>query len=327
MADDHYAESLEAAARGRRWSRSICLLLWALAIGLMFAAVVYQRTTGPSYPQRGSFRVGGEAFDYALTRSHETTSDAVAILPDPGSSVSGTLFWRRYRLEEPFTTVPLGRDRMSRVGGVAEAKRESLVKKLEGKLFAPMARQPAAGKLEYHIVLDTPGGSIRIPERDDENIVIRFKDPVPAAILIPHIVFVFLAVLVGIRAGLSALAQPATLRCYAWTALTGMTVGGMILGPIVQKYAFGKLWTGFPWGYDLTDNKMLIMWLAWIIAAATIGFRPRPRDRVGRVVVILATALMMVVYLIPHSMRGSELDYTKLEAGVPAREAIGTAQE
>ena len=49
--------------------------------------------------------------------------------------------------------------------------------------------------------------------------------------------------------------------------LTG-AIGGMILGPIVQKYAFGEYWTGFPYGGDFTDNKMLIMWLAWAIAMA-----------------------------------------------------------
>jgi hypothetical protein len=39
--------------------------------------------------------------------------------------------------------------------------------------------------------------------------------------------------------------------------------------------------------------------------------------------VILATVVMMVVYLIPHSLRGSELDYSELDQGVPAEEAIG----
>ena len=99
----------------------------------------------------------------------------------------------------------------------------------------------------------------------------------------------------------------------------------MVLGPIVQKFAFGEYWTGFPRGYDLTDNKMLIMWLAWIAAAGTIGFRPGPREGVGLAVVVLSTIVMMVAYLIPHSFGGSELDYTQLEAGVPAREAVGTA--
>ena len=35
-------------------------------------------------------------------------------------------------------------------------------------------------------------------------------------------------------------------------------LGGMILGPIVQKYAFGAYWTGIPFGHDLTDAKNLV---------------------------------------------------------------------
>jgi hypothetical protein len=100
----------------------------------------------------------------------------------------------------------------------------------------------------------------------------------------------------------------------------------MILGPVVQKYAFGAFWTGFPWGYDLTDNKTLIMWLAWLAACAFIGRRPRRREGSPRVAVVLATVVMIVVYLIPHSLRGSELDYEKLDAGVSAEEAITTGE-
>ena len=40
----------------------------------------------------------------------------------------------------------------------------------------------------------------------------------------------------------------------------------MILGPIVQYYAFGDLWTGIPFGWDLTDNKTLIALIFWILA-------------------------------------------------------------
>ena len=39
---------------------------------------------------------------------------------------------------------------------------------------------------------------------------------------------------------------------------------------------------------------------------------------------LIATIVMLVVYLIPHSLRGSELDYERLEEGVPAKEAIKT---
>jgi hypothetical protein len=36
---------------------------------------------------------------------------------------------------------------------------------------------------------------------------------------------------------------------------------------------------------------------------------------------------MTGVYMIPHSMRGSELDYSAVDAGVHPSEAIGTSDE
>jgi hypothetical protein len=35
---------------------------------------------------------------------------------------------------------------------------------------------------------------------------------------------------------------------------------------------------------------------------------------------------MLAVYLVPHSMRGSELDYSQLEEGVDPAEAIETGR-
>ena len=46
--------------------------------------------------------------------------------------------------------------------------------------------------------------------------------------------------------GLQIVAQGgARQRLLAWLAFGTLTVGGMILGPIVQKHAFGAYWTGF----------------------------------------------------------------------------------
>ncbi len=43
-----------------------------------------------------------------------------------------------------------------------------------------------------------------------------------------------------------------------------LVLGGFLLGPIVQKYAFGAFWTGWPFGEDLTDNKTAVAVLAWL---------------------------------------------------------------
>ena len=83
-----------------------------------------------------------------------------------------------------------------------------------------------------------------------------------------------------------------------------LILGGFILGPLVQKYAFGVLWSGFPFGGDLTDNKTLVA-LAFWTAALLAGRKGRP----ARGWVLAASVVHLVIYLIPHSLLGSEYDY------------------
>ena len=282
-------------------------LLWVMAVILMFIAVVYQRKTGPTYPKRGTLNLQGKSYRYKLTRSEWTNKDARAAVPGP-ENLTGTTFYKRYKTKDEFTALMMQRD---------EEKKD---------LFAILPRQPAAGKLEYYVELSFEGQAIRIPSAGEENILIRFKDPVPGFILWPHVVMMFFSVLIGMRAGLGAICAPGTMRRWVWIALGGMTLGGMTLGPIVQKYAFGEYWTGFPFGGDLTDNKMLIMWLAWLLAAGTIGFKRKKKEAVSRGIVVVAAIIMVAVYLIPHSMRGSELDYSKVDKGMSPADAIKTGK-
>jgi hypothetical protein len=99
-----------------------------------------------------------------------------------------------------------------------------------------------------------------------------------------------------------------------------------VLGPIVQKHAFGAYWTGWPVGEDLTDNKTLGMWLAWLAAVVVFRLRKTPFDRIARATTVAAALLMITVYLVPHSLRGSQLDYARLEKGCAAQDAITTGR-
>jgi Na+/melibiose symporter-like transporter len=69
---------------------------------------------------------------------------------------------------------------------------------------------------------------------------------------------------------------------------------------------------------------MLIMWLSWVFALAIIGFKPKKKEKISRVVVLMAAVVMTMVYLIPHSMGGSTLDYDKIDKGIDPTEAIKT---
>jgi hypothetical protein len=81
----------------------------------------------------------------------------------------------------------------------------------------------------------------------------------------------------------------------------------MVFGPIMQEYAFGAFWTGWPFGHDLTDNKTLVALIFWIIAY----FKLR-KDSTNRTWPIIAAVVMLAVFFIPHSVLGSEIDYTQL---------------
>jgi hypothetical protein len=283
--------------------------LWVTAVAVMLAAATYQRRTGPTYPYRGEVVIAGDTSAYELLRSEETSREArVEFALPPEADAAGALFFRRYPSDEPFTAVP-----MRRHGDT---------------LVATLPVQPPAGKLEYRAELTGPEGTLRIPDGQDETVILRYKDPVPTALLLPHVLFMFFAMLVGVRAGLGALTGVGAVRRYSWVTLGLMTVGGLVLGPLTQKAAFGQLWTGWPNGYDLTDNKTLIMWLVWAVACAVLGRRGKggTRERAGRAAVAMATLVMLAVYLVPHSLRGSELDYTQIEQGVDPADAIETGR-
>jgi len=302
-------------------------LLWVLAFLLAASAMIYQRATGPTYPKRGTIEVDGVEWKYALLRSQETSEMARILMPGPEGKVQADLFWRRYPLDEPYTKYPMlwHPDQKWGKGGNSDTK----MKKGVGCLTGDLPIQPAAGKLEYYLmvdVLDDDQPAFRAPG-DEETCIIRYKDPVPTTVLYPHIAFMIMTILFGMRAGLAAITGSASTRRLAWTTLFCLTTGAMILGPFVQKYAFGHYWTGFPNGTDLTDNKSLIMWLTWVLACAVVGLKSKPKETVTRVTVILAAIVMSGVYMIPHSKQGSELDYSKLEEGVDPKAAIGTGDD
>ncbi len=162
--------------------------------------------------------------------------------------------------------------------------------------------QPPAGKLMYKVAINSGEQTQYLRE---EPVVIRFKGAVPLYILLPHILIMFMAMLYSTRTGIETLRKGNKTKNYTLITLLLLAAGGMILGPVVQKYAFGALWTGWPFGHDLTDNKTLVAFLAWIVAYLRLR-----KNSDNRGWAIAAAVILLLVYLIPHSMFGSELDYS-----------------
>jgi len=262
-------------------------LFWTLAVVITLGSAVYQRMTGPTYPLKGKAALGGSEIRFELPRSAETTADAEVAVPAP-TAVAGALDWRRFPTDDAWTRVPFVRE--------------------GDRLVARLPKQPAAGKVAYRVTLTADGTDTSLT--GDKPAVLRFKDPVPIWILVPHVLIIFAAMLFSTAAGLAALDRKRNPRRLVLWTVGLMFLGGFVLGPLMQKFAFGVAWSGFPFGTDLTDNKTLIAFLAWIVALVT-GRGGRP----ARPFVIAASLVTLLVFLIPHSLLGSEYDYSKIGQG------------
>jgi hypothetical protein len=199
--------------------------------------------------------------------------------------VQANLVFKRLRVDEAVTEVA-----MIRNGEFLEAS---------------LPRQPKAGKLEYAIEVTRAQTTMMVPSV--EPLVIRFKGDVPIWVLIPHVLAMFAAMLLSTRTGFETLLATPRYKLYTTLTMIILAVGGFVLGPIMQWYAFDLWWTGWPFDHDVTDNKTLVAFLGWVAAAVAARKAKRPV-----LWIIGAAILMLAVYLIPHSAFGTELDYTTM---------------
>jgi len=263
-----------------------------LAFIITISAGIYQRKTGPTYPIDGEVNWMESNISYSLTRTHGGEGDQPVEVIVPDTTITAVLVYRHFKSDEAWTGMKMQR--------------------ISEKLLAALPHQPPAGKLEYFIILHKSEQYLYLPQ--DKSAVTRFKGAVPDSVLIPHIFFMFAAMLVSTFAGLEALFNKKSKSLFKLTIVTSVLlfIGGMILGPVVQKFAFNEYWTGIPWGMDLTDNKTLIAMIAWIFALGTGLTKKRIKYWV-----VVASAILLLVYTIPHSVMGSELNYKtmRIETG------------
>ncbi len=256
------------------------VLFTVVAIAITFGAIVYQRSTGPTYPKKVKTEIDGVLYTFSLIRSHggETACPLEFEIADPG--VSGSVTYRKFPTGDEWTT-------------------DEMVRK-NGTLAGYLPHQPPAGKLEYKIEFKKNGLTYSLHESNAT--IIRFKGDVPLSILFPHILLMFVAMFISNMAGVFAIFRYGNYRKMATWSLVTLGIGGMFLGPWVQWHAFGEAWAGIPFAWDLTDNKTLLAFVFWILAAAM----NRKKERPGYI--IAASLVMLMIYLIPHSMYGSQLD-------------------
>ena len=274
-------------------------MLWFLAFLITISAAIYQRKTGPTYPKRVDISVNGKVNDLKLVRSLSLNQKPEIRLNLTDTSLKAKLFYKRFKTDEEYQmadfsyrSVPVKSFIMNKLFKIYN----------EDGFYATVPQQPPAGKIQYYFEISDSNGSKTYLK--DTPVVIRFKGDVPAFVLVPHILLMFIAMLFSTLAGLMSLVKYPMYKKYSVWTLILFIAGGFALGPIVQYYAFGELWTGIPFGWDLTDNKTLIALIFWILAVIMNRKKDRP------LYTALAAFVLLLVFSIPHSLFGSELNYS-----------------
>ena len=259
-------------------------LIWVFAFIFTAVLAVYQRMTGPTYPVKIKKEIGHVLINTKLIRTYDGTDDAKVMLKIPDTSIRGEIQYRRFRSYDNWTMAPMARKGDTLIGS--------------------LPHQEIAGKVMYKVTVLKGNEQVVL---NDEPAVLRYKGYVPMYILLPHILIIFLAMLFSTITGLEAIFNGKNTLIYTWLTLVTLFVGGLILGPVVQKFSFNAYWTGWPFGHDLTDNKSLFAFIFWVIALIM-----QYRNRGKKFWTILASVVLLIVFLIPHSVLGSEIDYTKM---------------
>ena len=258
-------------------------LIWFFAVVFTLTSAFYQKMTGPTYPVRGHAEISGQQIKYRLIRSYDLSDDAKVTVIVSDTSIKGEIRLRRFKSLDNWQVQPMQRHGDTLIGA--------------------LPHQAPAGKVMYDVTLVKGDQRVLL---NDHPAVLRYTGYVPRYILIPHILFMFMAMLFSTLTGLMVIFSGKNSYIYAWITVISVGIGGLILGPIVQKFAFDAYWTGWPFGHDLTDNKSIVAFIFWVIALIVMK-----KNRENKLWPIVASIVLLVIFLIPHSMLGSEIDFTK----------------
>lgn len=185
-----------------------------------------------------------------------------------------------------------------------------------GRFFGAIPPHARGEKLAYYIEARTASDMVtRVPAKEKrEGFVVTVKGRPNIYLLIAHIVFVFVALFFFVFSGYlayRALQHRRSLLYIPRIAFLGTAaffLASIPLGMLVAYQTYGQLWTGFPVGGDLTDNKSLAILVYWAVCAVLFRgslWRKDPSQDLLPMVTLpyvhlAGTVITVLLFLLPH---------------------------
>jgi hypothetical protein len=172
-------------------------------------------------------------------------------------------------------------------------------------------------KIKYWIAAsNAEGAEVRVPENPGEFGVLKYKGKASNLVVGAHVLFMFGAFFFMVMSFLAAIEilrgredKKNAVRSARWV-LASSFIGGWPLGFLLNHQTFGMLWEGFPFGYDITDNKTKVIFILWLVSlllswGSFIG-KGEERDRLGRKAfasaIVACFVVSLVLFILPHSI-------------------------
>jgi len=172
-------------------------------------------------------------------------------------------------------------------------------------------------KIKYWITAsNSEGAKVRVPGDPGKFGVLKYKGKASNLVVGAHIAFMFGAFFFMAMSFLAAIEilrgredKKNAVRAARWV-LASSFIGGWPLGFVLNYQTFGPVWEGFPFGYDITDNKTQVIFILWLVSmllawGSFIG-KGEEKDRLGRKAwafsIVACFVVSLALFILPHSI-------------------------
>ncbi len=183
--------------------------------------------------------------------------------------------------------------------------------------FSTLAR---GDRFYYYFEIRDGTGGLRATFTPEEGKpwIFKFIGEVPPYVLGPHVFLMFATVFCVVMAFmhsfklLSGSTDAHLLARYIFLSVVVSFLGCYPWGVAMNHYAFDVVWEGVPFGTDATDNKTQLLFLylvmVWLVSLGSLT-KGKRRDLYPPKVLgwfgVIAFVLLVLIYLIPHSIQFS----------------------
>jgi hypothetical protein len=201
-------------------------------------------------------------------------------------------------------------------GAAGALRRIEMIAAGEGRWDANLPALEKGARVFYALDIHRDGASVaRIPEDEQSFLLVKYKGTASNAVLVLHVLFMFGAFFFMVQALWSAVGilrgsegKGGAVNSARWVLICSF-IGGWPLGFVLNYQAFGVFWEGYPFGYDITDNKTQVMFLFWLVSLLLVrgSFlgRGEGADRLGArgfaIAVIVSFFVSLLLFIVPHS--------------------------